>query len=513
MHHFNGNQQLSLFLPALALLLSLIWHSETHAESLLIRNVTVINPGTRPPLPHRDVFIQEGKIQAITPAAQGRKIPKGLNVINGTGRFLIPGLIDSHVHLGDIPGVASEAPNDPRSPPVDIVNEAWNQLPRSYLYHGFTTLLDLISSEEKISRWRALGTTPDTYYCMGVAIPGGYPLAFLPPDIQSNHPMADFILLEPEHLNSVPKGFDLSRFKIEEQSPAAIVKKIKQAGGKCVKTFYESGFGKLTNLPQPSEKAVIALRKAAHANGVKLMLHANSQAGYEFAMATKPDVVVHGLWNWGDLRIQNAEAEKKFYQRISKAGFAVQPTIQVLEGEREILNTHWLENPDVIKVIPARLRKWYQSPVGQWMRDEMANNLNVANHHHPYEHATQAYKKPVSHVYSMAKALADNGTPIIFGSDTPSGPFFTQFPGLNGYREILSLHQAGLSLAQLLSALTIDNAHILEMQDEIGSVDVGKKANLLLLEANPLEDVTAYNRIVFVVLGGKTLPRETLAAE
>ncbi len=70
----------------------------------------------------------------------------------------------------------------------------------------------------------------------------------------------------------------------------------------------------------------------------------------------------------------------------------------------------------------------------------------------------------------------------------------------------------GVSARQLFRAATIDNARILHLEREIGSVEKGKRAHLLLLRANPLENVENYNTIETVFLGGKAIPRETLAA-
>ena len=64
----------------------------------------------------------------------------------------------------------------------------------------------------------------------------------------------------------------------------------------------------------------------------------------------------------------------------------------------------------------------------------------------------------------------------------------------------------------MFRAATIDNARELHLDREIGSIEKGKRAHLLLLRANPLESVEAYNTIDTVFLGGKAIPRETLAA-
>lgn len=70
----------------------------------------------------------------------------------------------------------------------------------------------------------------------------------------------------------------------------------------------------------------------------------------------------------------------------------------------------------------------------------------------------------------------------------------------------------GLSLKGLLASLTLNNARAFHLDNEIGTIEVGKTANLLLLSKNPLEDVSAYNAIETVILHGDVHDREVLSA-
>jgi imidazolonepropionase-like amidohydrolase len=71
---------------------------------------------------------------------------------------------------------------------------------------------------------------------------------------------------------------------------------------------------------------------------------------------------------------------------------------------------------------------------------------------------------------------------------------------------------AGVSEAKLFRAMTIDNARVMRLDDEIGTIEPGKKANLLLLGADPLKNVKAYDAIETVFLHGRPITRETLSA-
>ena len=71
---------------------------------------------------------------------------------------------------------------------------------------------------------------------------------------------------------------------------------------------------------------------------------------------------------------------------------------------------------------------------------------------------------------------------------------------------------AGVTRAQLFQAATISNAEFFGLADRIGTIEVGKKADLLITRENPLEGVTAYDTIEYVILGGKVMKRSSLSA-
>lgn len=106
--------------------------------------------------------------------------------------------------------------------------------------------------------------------------------------------------------------------------------------------------------------------------------------------------------------------------------------------------------------------------------------------------------------------LAHQGARFLFGSDTPSGPTPGNLPGLNGYLEMQRLVAAKMSLRQLLEAATINNAKAFGLADRIGTVEAGKRANLVLLNRSPLETVDAYDAIRSVWIGGRRLEPQAL---
>ena len=95
--------------------------------------------------------IRDGRIEEVS-----ERPLEGGQEINGTGRYLIPGLIDTHVHLAISPGFPAPMTAADAAANPDIVAEALAQDPKSYLYFGFTTVLDLVGSGDRIARWNAL---------------------------------------------------------------------------------------------------------------------------------------------------------------------------------------------------------------------------------------------------------------------------------------------------------------------------------------------------------------------
>ncbi len=474
----------------------------TTTESLLIRNVHIVTADTvRPnhasaqvskrPL---NVLIKDERIVAI-----GTQTFTADKTIDGTGQYLIPGLIDTHVHLLDVPGLTDVAP--------DIRQQAEAQIPKSYLYAGFTTLLDLANTGEFIARWNRQPLAPEAFFCTPVLIPKGYPLAMMPEDSAQAHDSSRH-LLHDHHTHST------ADHNTDTHTPAELVEAGKKEGARCVKLFYEKGFGRMKNLPVPSEQIARELVAVAHDHKLPVFLHGNSYASYEFALATGVDMIVHGLWN-ADANITRVELNG-IATRLAKAGIAVQPTIQVIYGEQEIFNPQFFAQPLVKNLMPKSLRDWYQSDAGQWMKKQMgehfAEHKNLSDEQ-IYQQAKAAYQPLLQRASRVSSQLQKQKPLLVFGSDTPSGPFYTQFPGLNGRKEMDHWMQMGISLPDLFRAMTINNAQRMGLENEIGSVEKNKIANLLLLGKNPLEDITAYDSINWIILKGRAIERETLTAQ
>jgi len=109
----------------------------------------------------------------------------------------------------------------------------------------------------------------------------------------------------------------------------------------------------------------------------------------------------------------------------------------------------------------------------------------------------------------ITRIMNSTGVALLAGTDTPMP---LNYPGYSLHDELELLVECGLSTAQALQAATTRPAHVLNLADSSGTVEAGKRADLVLLDADPLLDIRSLLRIRAVVLAGRLLRREQLDA-
>jgi imidazolonepropionase-like amidohydrolase len=498
-----------LGLPLSGLLSLTALHFECVAgQDLSIEHVTVISPERTGELRNAEVTVHDGRIATISTSSHPRESPgrhPDAETLDGRGLYLIPGLIDGHVHLGTIPGMTDEQEHGH----PDIAHAAREQIPRSYLYFGFTTLVDLISTPEAMTRWKNHDPVPDTYFCGAAALMDGYPMNYVPKP--ARYSQMPYMLVEAQAGVVLPPGVDAAA-----HSPQAVVTRMKSDGAICVKTFFERGFGGVHDLPVPQPDTIRALVRAAHAAGLPVLMHANSDEAQTFALDTGVDIIAHGLWNTKDGPATAGEltpAMKAILDRVIAGKVGWQPTIQVLYGLQNLFDTGFLSDPMLARALPHSLIDWYRTPEGQWFYNDLAADLAKSYPSTPKAALRVNLSGPIGTVKAATGYLASHRARLLFGTDTPSAPTYANPPGLNGWMEMHNLVDAGVTPAQIFEMATRSSARALKLDREIGTVQVGKRANLLLVQADPRETVQAYAGIVKVILGGRVLDPSTLAAD
>jgi imidazolonepropionase-like amidohydrolase len=467
-----------------------------------ITDVTIISPENLEHIGTGSVLIENGRIIRVDRKA-GPKKADGATVVSGKGLFLIPGLIDSHVHLASIPGLAPEMSSGPADGKSAMIKTYFEQLPRSYLYFGYTTLVDLAVVDQRVlENFRQAPLHPDLYDC-GASLPfaNGYPMSFAPPETRFK--LFPNFIYDPKQASTIP-----AEYKPQDHTPAAAVALVKRSGGVCVKTYFERGFGANRNLPVMDATVLADIRQAAAQAGLALMMHANSFEAQKFAVEGDVDVLVHGMWNWGRLE-QQAELPREItdvLDRIAQKRIGYQSTIQVMQGLRVYFDPEYLKIKAIPKVIPAEMLEWFNSPEGKWFKKELVfNDAPDAAVRDEFDNG------PIRRVRQVVAYLAGKDANFLFGTDTPSSPTYGNLPGLNGYLEMRRLQEAGLSLKQIFMAATINNARKFKIDSQVGTIEPGRIANLVLLKKSPLESVDAYDSIVTVWIHGNQISRDSLA--
>ncbi|NGZ83456.1 amidohydrolase family protein [Duganella aceris] len=461
-----------------------------------ITNVKLVSPEKLDRIESGSVLIEDQRIIRVERGAA--KAPKGALTVDGKGGYLTPGLIDSHVHLLAVPGMSFEQADHMKA----MAAEYFTQMPRSFLYYGYTTVIDLAAgSREFIDMVKASPLHPDVYDCGApLVFANGYPSSYAPPETRFTT-FSNFIY-DPAQADKIP-----SRFKPEDYTPAKGVARVKADGAICVKTHFEHGFGNQRNLPVMSPAVYAEVRAAASKDGLVLVTHGNSFEAQTFAVNGGVDVLAHGMWHWGALNKspQVPDEIKLLLDRIAERRIGYQPTMQVLYGLRAYVDPDYLNNPALPKLLPKSMLAWLKTPEGNWFKQEVTEDDTD-------EAARQGMEEPLRRQRQVVAYLAKKDANFVFGTDTPSSPTYGNIPGLNGYLEMRNLHLAGMSLAQIFKAATINNARTFKLDADLGTIEAGKVANLVLMKTSPLADIAAYDSVQTVWIRGKQTARENLAA-
>ena len=472
----------------------LFLHYPTFAkESVLIENVTVVSSHLQEPLLKAHVLISDGRIKTVSSS----KIEKtfDVQVIDGTALYLAPGIMDSHVHVSSIPGMGFGVE------PVAQKNEAlaeeyYKQQPYSFLYYGITQVVDPNPGLEW-KKFTASEIHPDYYRCEVITSRSTFPLVEKNDELSKS--MFSYIVEQ-----------DVA--ETAQNSPEQIGKRIAESGASCIKIYFEDGYGDESHWPLLSDDTLKRIRKSASQHKLPLVAHVNALDMYRRAIDAEVDVIAHGLWNWGEFSREN-EVSKSMHgvlnQLMSKStGYMTTQRVIAGLGELMLHNSHGVS--EYSKVTPEELIEWYKQPSAQWFKEELRAGFDGL----PDEVIARIFLKDrVGKGNKILKILTEADYPLLLGSDFPGSPSFSNQPGLTTFLEMKAMADAGVSLAAILSAATINNARQFNIDEDYGTVEVGKVANLLLLEQNPLNTVDAWSNIHHIILHGEVFNRSDFAAD
>lgn len=404
------------------------------SQQLVIEHVHVIPMTGDTLLLDRSVVIDDGKILTVVDGDAARPSRRALR-IDGTGKYLVPGLCDLHVHFN---GGSNSNPD----------------MLALYLANGVTTVLNMRGSKgilelrEQVRNGKLLG-----------------------PEIFTTGPIIG-------NTSADPKTAELGREMVQQ--------------------FHAEGYDFIKVYNQIPEEGYRGIMEAAKQLHIPVVGHAVRSVGVDGALASGQHIahmeeIIYGYFrdNLDEARIPELAA------RFKDADIAVIATLTAFHNiikQVEDLNG-MLRSPGMEYLHPRITRSW------QPETNEYTTRFN--------DESVQRFLGPsLAFQQKLLKAFTDADVRVLIGTDA-SIPIV--IPGYSTHQELEEFVAAGVSPYAALAAGTVRAQRFLGRND-VGTIEAGMRACLVLLDANPLEDITNSRKIAGVVLKGQWLDRAALQA-
>jgi imidazolonepropionase-like amidohydrolase len=291
---------------------------------------------------------------------------------------------------------------------------------------------------------------------------------------------------------------------------------VQSLGGVGVKVMLESGWTPFGSLATHSPEIRRVIAEEAARRKLPIYVHASSEADYQQALDLGAHALMHGLLYRDDT------LSPRFIARMKSKGVYQVSTLSVMDALRIEFEPERLDDPITKIAVPPGQLATARDPRSGRIHAESRVASAAAWMPAPARRAAAAYNFSNSSI-SAAVANARRGlaaehragVPIVVGSDSGNGPIVPYlFHGLTTLREIELLGGAGLSPAQALAAATRTPASMLGLASEIGTVEPGKRADLVIVRGDPLRDLRALRTPLWTVKDGVAhTPSEWMGAE
>ena len=444
-----------IFLFSVLLAIALNARSNTY----VIQNVNLVPMTEELVLENYSVLIDGGSIKKICAKADSCQAADAKK-IDGSGKYLMPGLSDMHAHV--------EAASPGSAPPAMVgmsKRVQYNQL-RQYVLFGVTTIRDTgggvnnLRVRGEIEAGEALGPRLFTSRFVMDGKPGLHPATqayeFDDPELASEY-------VE----ESIALGYDFIKIYSTLTTPVFDA---------IMKTATENNVPVIGHVPMQIDIEYAlksGMRSIEHLSGYDVSC-AGPDAGIQPTMAD-----VYQGWNYC-----TEEQIRQLAAMTTKYNVWNDPTLIVVESLKTNIERDTASDPEELK---------YTNPLVFASVDYLYSIFT------PRARAGLKAARPTR--LALVKALNDAGAPLLIGTDTGAA-------GYNVHQELALFVEAGLSPYQALHAATVEAARYFDMQGKFGTVTEGASADLVLLNANPLEDISNAKDINGVMLRGVWLDSE-----
>jgi len=424
-------------------------------------NVNVVPMDRERVLRNQTVVVRDGRIVQIANAAKV-KVPKGAQRIDGQGKYLIPGLIDMHTHLFS----DEDFPDSLAGDELMVM-----------LANGVTTIRLMIGTpehlvlREKTAKGEMLAPT----------------LYVASPQLTGKQSTNAHVVTSPEDARRAVReskiaGYDFIKLTTSITPPVyeAVIETAKEIGIRVV------GHVDLQ----------VGLRRALEAGQQIEHLDSYMEAVLKDDSPMKVSVSDYGVWrkpNWENLDHVDERKIAEVARATAKAGIYTCPTLTFFKLSFAVEQSdEEIRARSDYRFFPLELRKTRQAA-----RQRFWTNPPSAGRRERYVRVRN----------QLLKGIHDAGGKIMTGSDTPE--LFLLY-GWTLHRELKSLVEAGLSPYAALKAATRTPAEFLNALDAFGTIKPGKRADLILLEANPLDNIANTEHRAGVMVRGRWLSEAEL---
>jgi imidazolonepropionase-like amidohydrolase len=417
-------------------------------ETVLLRDVRLIDGTGAPPREHVSLLLRNGRIEKI---GQRLVVPSGVQVRELSGKTVMPGLISAHSHLGLIV-------DDAESSAMGYTRENVTAQLKQFERYGVTTILSLGANRDLVYALRdeqregRLGGATIFTAGRGIGVPGGAPGLLT---------AADQIYR--------PATVDEARKDVDELAAHR---------ADIVKIWVDRGNGAAREMTPEIYKAVI---DEAHRKNLRVAAHEYALEDAKQLVAHGVDVLAHSVRDQvvDDGFVEAMKQHKVWYVPT----FTVDESFFVYAGRPEFMETAFFQQAAGPKLMEKFDALGYAEKVNQ--------DPQTARHRSEFVVGQQNLKK-----------LFDAGVNVGFGTD--SGALPGRIPGFAEHRELELMVEAGLTSMQAIRAATGENAKLLHAADR-GTIAAGKRADLLVLDADPLADIRNTRKIFAVYHDGRSI--------